>query len=223
MQTRGNIERFGKRFDTYIIWACIIVVIVAMLQNIPAGGFGSMWRLLVLVLGIVLLAILGLYLSERERQLARQLYLASITDGLTGLYNHSYFIERLSERIASREPFYLVFADIDYFKRYNDTEGHFAGDKLLTQAASSLKRIVGDDYDIYRYGGDEFAIILPEKSAEEMDALVRRLESEFESDIGVSISVGYARYSDGLSVEQFVKKADSAMYARKARKRGETS
>ena len=82
---------------------------------------------------------------------------------------------------------------------------------------------MGDDYDIYRYGGDEFAIILPEKSAEEMDALVRRLESEFESDIGVSISVGYARYSDGLSVEQFVKKADSAMYARKARKRGETS
>ncbi len=90
----------------------------------------------------------------------------AITDGLTGLYNHRYFYERLGQEIARAQrygsPVSLLMVDIDDFKAFNDARGHVAGDEVLRSVAGILGAALRHDIDIAaRYGGEEFAIILP--------------------------------------------------------------
>ena len=90
----------------------------------------------------------------------------AITDGLTGLYNHRYFYERLNQEVARAErygcPVSLLMVDIDDFKAFNDTYGHVAGDEVLRGVAGILGSALRRGIDIAaRYGGEEFAIILP--------------------------------------------------------------
>jgi diguanylate cyclase (GGDEF)-like protein len=90
----------------------------------------------------------------------------AITDGLTGLYNHRYFYDRLAQDVARAQrydlPLSLLMIDIDNFKKYNDSHGHRAGDALLRELARVLKTQTRQQIDLVaRYGGEEFAIILP--------------------------------------------------------------
>ena len=90
----------------------------------------------------------------------------AITDGLTGLYNHRYFYERLGQEVARARrygtPVSLLMIDIDDFKAFNDSRGHVAGDEVLRDVAGILSAALRRDVDIAaRYGGEEFAVILP--------------------------------------------------------------
>ena len=90
----------------------------------------------------------------------------AITDGLTGLYNHRYFYERLGQEVARAArydtPVSLLMIDIDDFKAYNDSRGHVAGDEVLRDVAGILSGALRRGVDIAaRYGGEEFAVILP--------------------------------------------------------------
>ena len=156
-------------------------------------------------------------LSKTNREL-RDVRAQAATDGLTGLSNHRTFYERIeaeaSRAQVSRRPVGLIMLDIDNFKSVNDSQGHWAGDNVLRQLAAALVDVAGQE-NAYRYGGDEFAILLPgtdhEKTLEIAERLRRALENRPGAD-GVTVSLGVASFPAAASVEELVYGADIAMY-----------
>ncbi len=166
---------------------------------------------------------------ELERNTAHQ---NSITDSLTGLANRRYFDDMLTTEFyrmkRSESNMSLIMLDVDYFKKFNDTYGHLAGDECLRQIGNVLKLIVGRVTDIAaRYGGEEFVVILPD--TEENGAImiaerIRRAVIELaiphsESDISewITVSIGVATVSAAsvTSPEQVVTLVDEALYRAK--------
>jgi two-component system cell cycle response regulator len=153
----------------------------------------------------------------------------SIRDGLTKLYNHRHFYDRLEEEFsrASRygEPLSLIFFDIDDFKRINDNYGHTHGDEVLKKISLAMKRVARESDLPARYGGDEFAVILPNTSAagaldvaNRLSTTVRELIFEDLTGEQVTISSGVATFVDKKvqSFDRLVWLADEAMYKAKA-------
>ncbi|MBI3014897.1 MAG: GGDEF domain-containing protein [Candidatus Tectomicrobia bacterium] len=157
----------------------------------------------------------------------------SITDGLTGIFNYRYFQIRLRGEILrtrrSLEPFSLLLLDIDYFKRINDTYGHLIGDQFLRELSQLIQANSREIDQVFRYGGEEFAIILPRTRTREAFVLAERLRRKVASQvftaegIGVSltISVGINTYQGEPEVNQndLVHRADQALYQAKTRGR----
>jgi len=146
----------------------------------------------------------------------------SFTDELTGLYNQRRFFNTLTEEIERsrryRRRFSLCFFDLDGFKQFNDTQGHLCGDQALKETANLLRCLVRGNIDTcYRYGGDEFTIIMPETNRHNAQNVVQRirrmLQEHFQGKL--TASVGIAEYEEPMEAEEIVKKADSAMYAAK--------
>jgi diguanylate cyclase (GGDEF)-like protein/excisionase family DNA binding protein len=142
-------------------------------------------------------------------------------DSLTGLRNHGQFQRELTEAIASEGPFALLMLDLDSFKAFNDACGHPAGDALLVGVASALRAGTRDGDAVYRYGGDEFAVILPGANRIEAYEVAERIRRGV-GDVGdrtgprVSISVGVACYpDDGTTKDTVVAIADQSLYMAK--------
>jgi len=145
-------------------------------------------------------------------------------DALTGLRNHGSFQRELGATIDAAEdrPFALLMMDLDRFKAYNDTLGHPAGDLLLAGVARAIEGAVRASDHVYRYGGDEFSVILPDSGrigAEEVaDRIRKAIESLKPASPGpdVSISVGVACFpEDGGTKDELVETADAALYLAK--------
>jgi diguanylate cyclase (GGDEF)-like protein/excisionase family DNA binding protein len=146
-------------------------------------------------------------------------------DALTGLRNHGAFQRELGEAVAAGEPFAVLMMDLDGFKVFNDTFGHPAGDALLAEVAQALGEAVRDGDRLYRYGGDEFAVVLPGAGpvqAHEIGERIRRavaaLGAPARSGDGppVTISVGVACHpDDGRTKDALVGAADQALYLAK--------
>jgi diguanylate cyclase (GGDEF)-like protein len=160
-------------------------------------------------------------LHHRLRQIANR-------DGLTSLYNHRYFQEKLREAIdasAGRWPISLLMIEIDKFKLYNDTFGHRRGDTVLFALSRALEAALpSEDALVARYGGDEFVVILPRAGAQEALAQTHRLregiyalmaESLAEHNLPpVTLSIGIATYPvDAQTAGELIDAADQAMYA----------
>ena len=150
------------------------------------------------------------------------------TDVLTGLPNRRVFDDEITRRIAELRrcgnPISVLLADIDHFKRFNDTYGHQAGDSVLQQVARTLKETMRESDSVTRIGGEEFAIILPgseeptacqaaERARQAIEAAMFQSEGQ---QLQVSISCGAAQASRDEDVSSLVKRADQALYASKA-------
>ncbi len=145
-------------------------------------------------------------------------------DALTGLLNHGSFQRELGATIEAAEgrTFAVLMMDLDRFKVYNDTFGHPAGDELLRDVARAIESATRGGDRVYRYGGDEFAVLLPDANrggagdvAERIRAMVRALRAPSNGP-GVSISVGVACYpDDGVTKDALVETADAALYIAK--------
>ena len=149
-------------------------------------------------------------------------------DALTGLINRAHFSEILNQNVSRLErygaPFALIFLDLDHFKAVNDTFGHPAGDRLLTEVAVRLKQEVPTGSSIARLGGDEFAVIIPKSvSAEDMTKLARALLQSISAPymidgeklkIGVSIGIAIAP-RHGTRPDQLLRNVDLALYRAK--------
>ena len=149
------------------------------------------------------------------------------TDGLTGLKNHRAFQERLREEmeraVRYRLPLSLLLLDVDYFKSYNDTFGHLAGDVVLQQVAEVLQATARTTDLAARYGGEEFAVILPETNTQEAKAADRGFRWQSKRLRGRSVrsrSVGDCYLvSNCAETATFVQEADIALYRAKERGR----
>jgi diguanylate cyclase (GGDEF)-like protein len=169
-----------------------------------------------------------LQIALRELQdVNSELEQKNMEDPLTGLYNRRYFqqhLERELRRTMRRElPLALLMIDVDHFKPINDTHGHLVGDQILKQLADLMNQHAKRAADVVcRYGGEEFAIILPETDlddaktfAEQLLAIVRK--HKFETDVGgqrITISAGVISTSNRIfdNVEELFKAADEALY-----------
>jgi len=161
-----------------------------------------------------------------ERNTRQELNRLSITDSLTGLYNQRHFYVRLKEEmVRSKRQGYslaLVLLDLDDFKQYNDSYGHLAGDKLLQKVGEVIRSSVRQNVDSgYRYGGDEFAVILIDAGASVADMMSVRIRNGIEKGCGLTASAGYAVFSDSLAAEELVATADRLLYeGKEQRKKG---
>ena len=169
---------------------------------------------------------------ENARDLARIQQL-TITDDTTGLYNARYLYEALDKelkRCSRSRPVSLAFLDLDHFKWVNDQHGHQVGSELLGRAGQQIRELSRKQDLCFRYGGDEFAILMPETGEDaaltQAGNLLRALmKTEFQMKSGekltVSASVGVATApDDGATIHAIIGAADLRMYAVKARGRG---
>jgi len=162
-------------------------------------------------------------ISDRIK-LQQQLYKKTITDPLTGMYNRRYFDDRLAQEFNRstryRRPFSVVIVDVDGFKQANDQHGHAFGDELLINSAKIFHQVLRHEDTAYRYGGDEFALLLPETGKAGALEVAERLRENFvtensiaEKQIKLSLSIGIACYpEDGNTQKSLISAADSRMY-----------
>ena len=157
-------------------------------------------------------------------KLYRKINRQAQTDGMTGLYNHLTFYNTLNseiERFSRYEhSLSLVMIDLDGLKKINDKHGHLAGDAVICYVAEKIKNCVRKTDIAARYGGDEFAVILPETNLEHAKLLAARLLDMVENDevpfkddaIKATVSIGIGQCMPGYSVEDFVENIDSALF-----------
>lgn len=176
-------------------------------------------------------------LAEQKLRMERKIIIEelnrlAITDDLTRLFNARYFYQRLSDEINRarryRTPLSLLLLDIDFFKKYNDKYGHLEGNKALLQLGKTIQSCLRSMDSAYRYGGEEFTVILPQTSSAEAETVAHRIREAVEKlsftineneTAAITISIGVAEYCYGDEKETFVKKADQAMYISKKKGR----
>lgn len=167
-------------------------------------------------------------LLEQAMDQAVDLEESSQRDGLTGLYNRKFFDEQITQEIlrARRYGWLLALAmiDIDRFKPINDTYGHPAGDAVLRTVAARLQGMLRTSDTLCRYGGEEFALILPHISLDNSRFLLDRLRKAIEgltveledgTLVNVTVSVGIASLEDGVMAGEMVRQADEVLYVSK--------
>ncbi len=160
----------------------------------------------------------------------------SITDDLTGLHNSRHFFNQLKQEIERTNryghPLTLLILDLDNFKRYNDTYGHVAGDEVLAATGKILEKSLRNTDSAYRYGGEEFTIILPETDGQDAAHFAERLRMSFESQAlavhkerhhSVTASIGVAQYKGKEEMAAFIKRADDNMYLAKKKGKNQVS
>lgn len=156
----------------------------------------------------------------------------SITDALTMLYNSRHFYERLASEIERairyERPLSLLLLDADHFKQVNDTYGHLEGDRALQVLAGVIKSCLRSADTAYRYGGEEFTVLLPETGLEAAELLAERLREAFANTplklgsgdvIHNTVSIGVTEYELMENVRSFVRRVDDGVYQAKRRGR----
>ncbi|MDI3534111.1 MAG: hypothetical protein PWQ82_476 [Thermosediminibacterales bacterium] len=185
----------------------------------------------IVLIGIFFMAgwIIG-SMVETEMGFRKTLTALANRDGLTGLYNHRYFQERLEREINKAEEknskLALIMLDIDHFKFYNDANGHHRGDMILKQIGKLLMHYTRATDIPARYGGDEFAIIMPETNANSAQKVAERIRSNLEKfpftgientlKRKLTVSIGIGIYPDNAKdKDSLIRAADEALYKAK--------
>ncbi|WP_199930370.1 GGDEF domain-containing protein [Sedimenticola thiotaurini] len=175
---------------------------------------------------------IGFFRDLTERlELERSLKLLTVTDNLTGLYNQRHFQTVLKREIGRsnryKHPLSLICIDLDNFKSVNDSLGHIEGDLALRYVGDCIATLLRNSDYGFRYGGDEFMLLLPETPQQQAQNLTMRLIDHFSRHMPanlvqisregkpVSLSIGIAQYREDESVSTFIKRTDLAMYQAK--------
>ncbi len=166
--------------------------------------------------------------EEALRESEKRYHELSITDGLTKLYNLRHFYHQLELEIERTNRYNhsltLLMLDIDNFKQYNDNFGHLEGDKVLIRLSEFIRKSVRRTDSAYRYGGEEFAIILPETNAEQGFFVAERIRTCLKNEafspitgnkIHISVSIGIAQFILHELLKDFIRRADKSMYKAK--------
>jgi len=227
-----NDPRFAKRIDEMTKWQTRSIICIPLasrhrvlgviqLINVDMKGFGDNEMLLLQALAdYAAIAIDNARAVEKIQEL-------TITDDCTGLYNARHLYKTLESEVYRSArfnyEFSVLFLDLDHFKHVNDTHGHLVGSRLLTEIGYMIKshlRLI--DY-AFRYGGDEFVVLLPQTAKDSAMVVARRLRDVFRTskflkdqglDINVRVSMGVATYpEDAKSAHEIIRQADEMMYS----------
>jgi two-component system cell cycle response regulator len=149
----------------------------------------------------------------------------SIVDDLTRLYNSRHFYHQIKMELdrADRygQPLTLLLFDIDDFKRFNDTYGHIEGDQVLQRLGQVVKNCLRQTDSAYRYGGEEFTVLLPMTTSKEGIVTAERIRSEFKKEtftpvpgreVHMTVSIGLAQYESNEKIKDLIERADQFMY-----------
>lgn len=155
--------------------------------------------------------------SEEDRKQFAEL---SVKDPLTGVYNRRflkiYIPNKISLMKRVSEKFSLLLADIDYFKKYNDSNGHLAGDELLRKMCKLFRETVRHEDFIFRYGGEEFLIFLDHTDKKSAILVAERIRNLVNLYMPTTVSIGLGTYpDDGNSLDDLFSKVDQALYRAK--------
>lgn len=164
-------------------------------------------------------------------RLHQRTQMMAITDGHTGLYNYRHYLDQVTSHVRHGQltgsSFALLMLDLDHFKRCNDTYGHPTGDHVLVQVASVLRASCRHDDLVFRYGGEEFAVIMPGTDKKAAYRVAERIRDRISThvfvtkenrplDFGLTVSIGIAGYpDDGITEVDLILAADQALYAAK--------
>ena len=210
-----------------------VVLLVDVSQEINIARLALLLGGIAYLAGGVLLFILFYHLvgwiGRRIEHNEQRLEQLATVDQLTGLYNYRMYHSILNGEIARAQryghPLSVLLLDIDHFKRVNDNYGHVIGDRVLERLGLLLRESVRSENSVCRYGGEEFAIIVPELGAEAASEMAERLreiveQTNFDSGrdhkVQITVSIGVAAFPESAgTVEQLTKAADTALYAAK--------
>ena len=161
-----------------------------------------------------------------ERNTRQELRKLAITDSLTGLHNQRHFYDHLRDEITRarrlRHKLSLMLLDLDNFKQYNDTHGHLAGDQVLQRVGDIIKSNIRQVVDLgFRYGGDEFAIILADADDNICKGIGSRIENAIQDQCDLGVTIGFADFSEGMAPESLVAKADQELYGFKGERKNQ--
>lgn len=208
--------------------ASLSVYLIYILAGYYAMKFSNLWLEMIYPLMLAVIAFISAFIVKyfiKSRDFEQQYKLAT-TDGLTELYNHRYFQEQMRMQIENckryETEFSLIILDIDFFKKFNDTFGHQAGDAVLRQVAQTLKRNVRATDIVCRYGGEEMSIILPNTGKDVAHSTAEKIckrvsDNKFkligDKEVTVTISLGVSTYPyDGDSASELIEAADKRLY-----------
>ena len=235
------VTRLQRGFDCWLAFSAYSYILYLVVNFTSASRFTIGWytsRFFELAAAATLLGALlfeVLRMQQRLKKLYSNAYQASIRDGLTGLYSRRYFDTALVRELAAaertRRPLSLLMVDIDYFKQYNDTHGHLAGDDCIRQVAACLQEGFRSSDIVARYGGEEFVVILPDtgeevarQTAERLRGLIMALGIPSARPAAahtpfVTVSIGLGSLPPvaphGKRVETLIGEADCALYEAK--------
>ncbi len=221
--------RFGIVGLLVSIIICIKDIFYIVSDYISTGQYNYIVGLISTLMTISWVLIVGI-ISDRQEKHRREAQRLAITDDLTHLFNQRHFHTALETEIKnssrSNRSVGLILIDIDNFRMYNDLYGHSYGDTILKNTVSILNKIVHKDDTIYRFGGDEFAILMLNKDLETLEKEAKRLYDEYEKlkneyyNDGlvskITFSVGLSEYpSISSSKEELICHANMALYQSK--------
>ncbi|CEN76709.1 GGDEF/HD domain-containing protein [[Clostridium] sordellii] len=233
--------QFGRNYAIYVSIICSVLVFLVDIISVDTTSLFNFYYKELLIryfqIDIVIASaflvtswILGMYVNI-EKEHSKELQKLANIDELTGLYNHRYFQEHLENTMSEADEkntcVSLLFMDIDYFKNYNDINGHQAGDVVLKEVGYILKSNVRENDVVARYGGEEFAVILPDTTEEGAIKVGERIRTSIEETYfygqesqpnhNITMSIGVSSYPLRASNKhQFINTADDALYRAKS-------
>ena len=210
--------------------ACIVsTIIIGLYFKCSVPGYRDFANNIVIIGALFLMAwAIGYYTNVNDGYIEEIKNLAN-KDGLTGLFNHRYFYDKLRSCISiskrKNQPVSLMFIDIDHFKQYNDVFGHLQGDKVL-RGVSDILLEIGEKGIVSRYGGEEFAIILPNTKEHEAVLLGEWLRKKIENaefygqenqpNGNLTVSIGISTFPNRANDDmELIRNADDALYRAK--------
>lgn len=221
-------ESDGFAFDTALVWVAGLHAMSHLIASQSARLLDASAGAAELVNAISYIVLLGATLLDNAR-LFRQVRRLAISDSLTGLANYRHLVDVLQSELErsgrTDRPFSVLLMDLDGLKKINDHYGHLIGSRALSRVATILRLNSRSIDTAARYGGDEFALVLPETNLAAARQVVDRIHNCLEEDEEVpriSISIGVATFpKSGVTVQQLLEFADRALYAMKEQsKRG---